>query len=129
MFRIIEKCSVFSILIPTLLSYYSVKCSSILLAAICFIVHFVLLKTVPAFKKRENLWMFIIVTFSTIPINIYAINLCADFFADSYKFMAIIRVSVIYVVLFSIQQLVMGILTRIIWKRQYRLWLPVENNE
>lgn len=129
MFHIIKKCGVLTVFLPTLLSYYSIKHSSLFLAVICFIFHFLVLKAVPEFKKRESLWMFIAVTFSSIPINVYTVKICADFFADSYKFMAIIRVSIIYVILFSIQQLVMGILTRIIWKRQYRLWLPVENNE
>lgn len=57
--------------IPAVLSVMTVVKHSVILFALLVVIHFVILRIVPTFKGRENLWMFIFVAISSIPLNIY----------------------------------------------------------
>ena len=91
------------------------------------ISHFLILIFVPLFWGRENLWMFISVTLSVIPVNVIAL---LPFWRYGFEgvldtIISIFILVLCYVALFSAEQLVMGVITRLIWKRQLKL--PLTN--
>ncbi len=119
MFRLIK--SLWMVGIPFLLSVFMVIRHSVVMLFICILAHFVILKISPIFKQYENLVMFIIVAFSSIPINIYIFNRLNVIWRllDSFFLIEFLRGALCYVVLLSIEEVVMGILTRVIWRNQH----------
>lgn len=109
--------------VPTILSTLATHYASVVLLIITIIGMLLFLK-IPVFKHRENLWMFVIATFSTIPINIILVkNISGSFLFDNGKVIAgIFRGFVIYAVLFAVEQIVLGIITRFFYRKQYKLF-------
>lgn len=111
-----------SITVPMLLSIIATHFNSAILGAITIIVVFLLLK-IPQFKYRENLWMFVIATFATIPLNITIIKMINDAFFDYYNVASkILGGFVVYAVLFSFEQIMLGLITRFFYRKQYKLF-------
>lgn len=112
-----------SISAPMLLSAIATRYSSIILCAITILGIFIMLK-LPVFRYRENLWMFVIATFATIPLNIRLLKLLSDFSLFEYnsKFTSVFGYFVIYAVIFAIEQIALGIITRLFFRKQYKLF-------
>lgn len=110
--------------IPAILSLIAVMQRSIVLIAGAVVVQFLLLLLVPAFKGRESVWMFLFVAISSIPINAYILifmNEQGYLFDDSFFILGIFRTILYGSVLFSMEEIVIGVITRLIWKKQYEL--------
>ncbi len=110
--------------IPAVLSLIAVMQRSIVLIAGAVVVPFLLLLLVPAFKGRESVWMFLFVGISSIPINAYILifmNEQGYLFDDSFFILGIFRTILYGSVLFSMEEIVMGVITRLFWKKQYKL--------
>lgn len=110
-------------LIPMLFSIAFVLFRSVLLLVLTAVSLFVTVGAVPIFRKRENLWMFLLAAFIMIPINLYMIF--ALFSIDSlagydliYK---ILYGGMLYCVFFSAEEILFGFITRLIWKKQYKI--------
>ena len=116
---------IWTLVIPAVLSTMAVLKRSMILLALLIVIHFVILKVVPSFKGRENVWMFIFVAVSSIPLNIYVLILVNKwgFLFGSMFILGILRSVLFYVMLLSFEEIVMGVVTRLIWKRQYKLVL------
>lgn len=112
-----------SITIPTTLSAIAICHSSIILLIITLLGMFLMLK-IPVFKYRENLWMFVIAAFATIPINVFLVKMVSESFLFDYNNIVtnIFSGFVIYVILFAVEQIALGLATRIFYKRQYKLF-------
>jgi len=108
--------------IPLLLSTMAIIKHSVTLFVLYILVHFLVLKIIPAFKYYENIGMFVIVAFSSIPINVYIFNMLVDMgiFFDSFFIINVLRGVLYYIILLSIEEVIMGILTRWVWKKQYK---------
>ena len=111
--------------IPFALSTVAVIKHSIAFFVIYILAHFLVLKIIPAFKHRENICMFVIVAISSIPINIYLFRMLSsmELIFNSLLVVNILRGILYYIVLLSVEEIVMGILTRMIWKKQYKIVL------
>lgn len=111
-----------SITIPTILSSFAACCSSISILIMTIITMFLMLK-IPIFKHRENLWMFVIATFTTLPVNIFLIKAIgrSDFLDYNNILSDIFSGFVIYAVLFAVEQIILGVATRLIYRKQYKL--------
>lgn len=109
--------------VPFVFSALAVIKHSIAMFILFILVHFLILKITPAFKHRENIGMFVIVAFSSIPVNIYIFKLLIDMelLFDSFLVINILRGALYYIVLLSIEEVIMGVLTRWIWKKQYKI--------
>ena len=129
MFRIIKYLSVFGITLA--LSVSAVLKKSVLLVVLLILVHFIIIKAIPSFRKYENIWMFLMVAVSSIPINIYVLYLLNDFgiIFESIFFVGILRCLYYYSALLCLQEIIMGIITRIIWKKQYGFVLKEGNDK
>lgn len=110
-------------LIPTLLSVLFLVRRSGLLLFFCILSLFVIVGAVPLFKKRESLWMFIFVAVAGLPINI-----CLSYFLISEDFIGsgfwvgnILWGVLLCCVFFSVEEIVFGIVTRLIWRKQIRI--------
>lgn len=116
------------ITIPIALSWVAVFNRSIVLLFFFVLAHFVVMKVVKCFKGRESLWMFVLVAVTSVPINIYVLIQLhkLDMIFDSFFILGIFRCVLYYCILFSIEEIVMGVITRLLWKKQYKISLPSE---
>lgn len=109
--------------IPLLLSVAFVFYQSVLLTVLMIISPFVIVGTVPIFKKTQNIWMFLIVSVTVIPVNSYMI--CAIFSLGSLEdynlFNKILYGAMLYCVFFSVEEILFGVITRLIWRNQYKI--------
>jgi hypothetical protein len=110
-------------LIPLLFSVAFVFYQSVLLTVLMIISSFVIVGTVPIFKKTQNIWMFLIVSVTVIPVNSYMI--CAIFSLGSLEdynlFNKILYGAMLYCVFFSVEEILFGVITRLIWRNQYKI--------
>lgn len=123
MFRINK--GMWTIGIPILLSSLTIIKHSVFIFILFILAHFIVLRITPAFRHRENIWMFVIVAFSSIPINLYLFGLLyeMELLFDSFFLLNIIRGILYYIVILSIEEIIMGTVTRLLWKKQYK---PIE---
>lgn len=99
---------------------------SLLLLILFPVLHFVVIRITPAFRHHESLWMFILVAVSSIPLNISILLWMIehmDFLFDTFFVLVVFRAALCYTVLFSIEEVVMGLITRLLWKKQRKLVL------
>lgn len=116
------------ITIPTTLSAVAIYHASIILLIITLLGMFLILK-IPVFKHRENLWMFVISTFATIPINAFLVKRVSESSLFDYNNIAtsIFCGFVIYAILFAVEQIVLGLTTRFFYRSQYKLFKDTED--
>lgn len=110
-------------LLPAMLSVAFLAKQSVILLLLCVLSLFVIVGTVPLFRKRESLFMFILVAVAGLPVNIrLAYWLVFDgIFSSGLLIGDILWVAFLCCVLFSVEEIVFGVITRMIWKKQYRL--------
>lgn len=123
MFRLNK--GVWTLGIPAVLSIMTVLKHSVILFVLLVIIHFVILRIVPAFKGRENLWMFIFVAISSVPLNIYILTFVNEWelLFGTIFVLGILKCILYYVILFSVEEIIFGVITRLIWRKQYKLVL------
>lgn len=110
-------------LLPTVLSVAFLAKQSVTLLLLCVLSLFIIVGTVPLFKKRESLFMFILVAVAGLPVNIrLAYWLVFDgIISSGFLIGDILWVAFLCCVLFSVEEIAFGVITRMIWKKQYRL--------
>ena len=75
-------------------------------------------KVMPFCRKRENLWMFFLVAVCTVPMNVSIII----GFTGTFRFiLRLLFCPLAYLVLLSVEEIIMGCTARRLWHRQYRL--------
>lgn len=77
----------------------------------------------PWARKRENIWMFLFVAVSGVPVNIIVIRwlLGLSFFETHFFVLAFFRSVALYLMLLSMEELILGVVTRMVWKNQYKI--------
>lgn len=86
---------------------------------------FILVAFLPVCEKRENLWMFVFSSISLLPANIRFSVLISqwaekELYWDS-AFMKIIMLLITLHILFCMEQIILGFITRLLWRRQYKV--------
>lgn len=86
---------------------------------------FILVAFLPVCEKRENLWMFVFSSVSLLPANIRFSVLISqwaenELYLDSI-FMKIIIFLIALHILFCLEQIILGFMTRLLWRRQYKV--------
>lgn len=109
-------------LLPVAVSVYAVRIHSFALACFSVVAVYIVIATLPLYRHRESLWVFFWIFLTTIPINIMVVYelLTSWFFKGALLLTNIIRGYLIFFILFSLEELVCGLIARIIWKRQYK---------
>ena len=95
--------------------------------ALCF----VLLRLVKAFRARKNLWMFLMVSFSTVSLNLCLLNReeVVFLFRNESAIVTLLYSVILYFALFSLEQAAMGMLTRLLWRYQAPSLLNVRSEK
>ena len=86
---------------------------------------FFIVGIVPLFKRRESVWMFILVGLTGVPINFsvaYEI-ISAGLIEEIFPVSGYVWIAMICCALFSLEELAFGIITRIIWPKQIKIRL------
>lgn len=117
--------STFLVWIPILVAIISGCCKSLLLAILTIVLIFVLVAILPFTSKYENLWLFILCAACSIPINISFLieyPVWRDFIICSNNAVCnILSLLEMTMILTSIEEVVVALIGRRIWKRQYAL--------
>lgn len=106
----------------------------LILIPVTVVLIFLLVGILPFARRRENLWLFLICAVTFIPINLFALNvytrwkefLCVD--AD-IKILSIASTVEVLLILTSVEEVIIGFLGRLIWRRQYKLRIPDSKKE
>lgn len=113
---------------PFLLAVIAAYYKSVWLVAVTVITMFIMVAVLSFTHKRENLWLFILCGICSIPINIFLVN---DFLPwkkyifHSYHGLSNILLMVgLTLICTSIEEILVALVGRIIWKKQYDLMLP-----
>lgn len=124
MFRIRKKISpkVCIALLPICMSLAPLSSRPIVGTAVLCASIFLAVASVPIFRHRENLAMFLLVWFCGIPINILLTNniLCLLELGSSVL-NSIMYGVLILLLLFSAEEIFFGVITRLCWQRQYKI--------
>ena len=114
--------------IPFLLAVMSAYFESLWLVLATVILMFIMVAVLPFTRKRENLWLFVLCAFCSIPINIFLLNkypLWKEyFFVRESKLLNILSLIEMTLICTSIEEVVIAIVGRRIWRKQYALMLP-----
>lgn len=108
--------------LPLGISVFAVRMWCWPLALVALAGVFIVVAIFPLFRRRESLWIFFFVLLTITPINLAAIDelLNSFLFEDSFLLTNIIRGSLIFTIALSIEELVCGLVARLIWKKQYK---------
>ena len=77
----------------------------------------------PEARGRENCVMFALLAVSSVPADLYLVYSALNSelvweFSEGKTFVLILMAPILYAVLFSVEQIVMGVVVRLIWPRQ-----------
>lgn len=107
---------------PALTSGYAAAFYSRGLAILALFLIIIAVAINPICKKHESLWIFVMTSIATIPINtslaIKYSRVLMLLYSDNIVGRVVLFL-IIYSVLFSVEQTTLGIIGCLIWKRQY----------
>ena len=117
-----EIIQVSSIAIPLIFCVLLIITNKIIFLPLLVIAMFLIVGICPLFKRRENVWMFIIVAISGLPGNIYVSYkiVAEEYFTFDNILLDIVLVFVMIFVFLSVEEIVFAVITRLIWKKQYK---------
>ena len=106
--------------LPSVISLIAVINRSILLAMISIIVIYLLVAILPCARHYENIWVFFLSIFASIPFNIKLIDILARaiFIENDFVLLHILRCALIYVILFCVEEIILGAVARFVWRKQ-----------
>lgn len=108
-------------MLPGVTSFLSLTTEHYLLAVISVMVLLFLVASERECRGRENFWIYVLCGFSAIPANIeaaYRISLMLEGFLFHGKLSGVLMFVLILALLFNLEEMVMGIIGRVIWKKQ-----------
>lgn len=108
------------ILIPLAFSVAAVYFESLIIFGLLVLSVFAVLKFNMAYMLSENIWGFIIVAISFIPVNCYIISHAYEHLAESNTLavcMALLD-AIFYVFLFCVEEIILGTVIRLLWRNQ-----------
>lgn len=113
------------LVLPVLISVFGAFSSSIkmniLVGLVSIVIMFVFVFCFHICKQEENLWVFVISFFVTIPTNIRLIIYINEntYFLDYSTFIRMVASIVVFFILQSIEQIILGIITRLLRPDQH----------
>ncbi len=109
--------------VPTIFSLLFIRSGSWKYLLLCVVSSFVIIGCLPLFKKRQNLYMFIFVAIVGLPINSWlSYTLVSEgFISSGFLIGDVVWGALLFFVFLSIEEIVFGVITRMIWKKQYKI--------
>ena len=114
--------------VPLLIALLGACIPSVPVMLLVFPVLFAMVRFLPFCRRRENLWMFVYAAVAVVPVNVYVICRAGLYeLFDESRFKCGLWSVLLFILLLGIEEIILGVITRLLWKRQYRL--PVFNEE
>ena len=109
-------------LTPVGISLFAIQQRSWQLAVWAVVAVFAVVAILPLFRRRESLWVFFLMFLTLTPIDVYAIVklLCSSLFVDSFLITNILRGGILFLIGLSVEELICGLIARLLWRKQYR---------
>ena len=109
--------------LPAMLSISFLINQSWIILLFCILSLFAIIGIVPIFKRRESLYMFILVGIAGLPINIRLSYwlVSEEFISSGFLVGNILWGALLCCVFFSVEEITFGVITRMIWKKQYKI--------
>lgn len=103
-------------ILPTAIVTSAVVVNKPLMSILAILILILSASMLPLLKRRANLWAFVFTTIATIPLNIFFITMIDEFGLFFYEsaFMSILFGVLYYCVLFSLEQIAIGVTVRLI---------------
>lgn len=119
---IITSVQLFLGLAPVGISLFAIQQRSWQLVVCAVVAVFAVVAILPTFRKRESLWIFFLMFLTLTPIDVYAIVklLSSSLFEDSFLITNILRGGLLFLIGLSIEELICGLIARLLWRKQYR---------
>lgn len=124
----------FLVYIPIVSALVSAFLKSIWLIPVTAVLIFGIVAILPFCHKRESLWLFVLCTLSLTPMNFFILHeypvweyflYCGSDKGVIY-YLALFEVTLIAT---SLENVVVGVFGRGLWRRQYRLYIPEDEDE
>lgn len=91
---------------------------------------FMVIKSVSFIKEQESTWVFLVSAIATIPFNIKLASIAVDMYLiDGFALMKILFGIVVYLCILSAEEILFGVMARIIWAKQSESFLYAINKE
>lgn len=106
------------------ISQMAARTMSLLWILFTVLILFFVVSVLKICRRRENLWLFIYTAICGIPINLAIVKerMVLFFFDSGIPIVGTIIATVeVFLLLFAIEEIVVGVIGRIIWRRQYRI--------
>ncbi len=120
--------------LPAILGMIATYFRILVLIPIIIVLMFVLVAVVPFTRKHESLWLFLICAVSSIPLNLFFLReytgwkyfLCVN---PNVKLFSVLATIEAMLILTSVEEVIVGFIGRLIWRRQYKLSIPEISEE
>jgi len=113
---------------PLVLAITSAHYKSLWLIPATVLLMFIMVAVLPFARKRESLWLFLLCAVCSIPINLFLLNeypLWREYiFCGEKGILNILSLFEMTLICTSVEEVVIALVGRKIWKRQYALMLP-----
>ena len=91
---------------------------------------FMVIKSVSFIREQESTWVFLVSAIATIPFNIKLASIAVDMYLiDGFALMKILFGIVVYLCILSAEEILFGVMARIIWAKQNESFLYAINKE
>lgn len=104
-----------------MISVVAARTMSLFWFIILIVSVFLIVVVVPWCRHHENMWLFVLTAIGSVPINLSLTHCIIDSSILKNSFPVLVRVVTsveIYLLLLGIEEIVIGVLGRIIWKKQ-----------
>lgn len=120
--------------LPIVISIASAHYKMLWLIPVAVLSMFVLVGTLPFCRKRENLWMFVLTAFCSIPVNWFLLTnfeIWKNVLYSGGESCILTKIVIVeyMMVLTGVEEIILGLLTRMLWRKQYKLYIPVDEEE
>lgn len=120
--------------LPIVISIASAHYKMLWLIPVAVLSLFVLVGTLPFCRKRENLWMFVLTAFCSIPVNWFLLTnfeIWKNVLYSGGESRILTKIVIVeyMMVLTGVEEIILGLLTRMLWRKQYKLYIPVDEEE
>ena len=91
---------------------------------------FMVIKSVSFIREQESTWVVLVSAIATIPFNIKLASIAVDMYLiDGFALMKILFGIVVYLCILSAEEILFGVMARIIWAKQSESFLYAINKE
>lgn len=120
--------------LPIVISIASAHYKMLWLIPMAVLSMFVLVGTLPFCRKHENLWMFVLTAFCSIPVNWFLLTnfeIWKNVLYSGGESCILTKIVIVeyMMVLTGVEEIILGLLTRMLWRKQYKLYIPVDEEE